>query len=79
MENMIDLQGLKKVIIGEIIRDEFLKTGMTVAAFARKLGCNRSTVYTLFKNKSVDVDLLVYLSHIFKRNLLDVYRPIKRE
>lgn len=76
---MIDLQDLKKVFIGEIIRDEFLKTGMTVAAFARKLGCNRSTVYALFKDKSVDVDLLVRLSHIFNHNLLEAYCPIKKE
>lgn len=44
--------------IGEIIRFEFEKSGLSIAQFARMINKERSLVYHLFKRRSIDTDLL---------------------
>ena len=62
--------------IGETIRQELLQQERTVTWFARKLCCDRSNVYKLFKRTTVDTDLLLRVSAILGRNFFEVYNEM---
>lgn len=57
--------------IGQLIKTVFERSGMTVSEFARKLNCERTNIYTIFKRKSIDVELLVNISKILKYNFFE--------
>jgi len=67
----------EEVHIGSEIRKVFLtrkkEEGMTVGHFAKKLGCNRTHVYSIFKSKSINTDVLIMMSEILKYNFLSEY------
>ena len=44
---------------------------MNVSELARQLHCERTNVYTIFKRRTVDVELLAMLSEILNHNFLD--------
>ena len=67
----------KDVHIGSIILKVFQKRKMTVAQFAREIGCHRTRIYPIFQNKSIDVDLLIRISKVLNYNFLFEY--IKEE
>ena len=46
-----------KLDIGEIIRQEFEKSGLSASQFARMINKERTLVYHLFKRQSIDTDL----------------------
>lgn len=59
------------VHIGQIIKTVFDESGMTVSELARQLRCERTNVYTIFRRRTVDVELLARLSEILNHNFLD--------
>ena len=59
------------VHIGQLIKSVFDESGMTVSELARQLRCERTNVYTIFKRRTVDVELLAMLSEILNHNFLD--------
>lgn len=44
---------------------------MTVSDFARQLNCERTNVYTIFKRRTIDVELLVNISKILEYNFFE--------
>lgn len=63
-----------KTFIGEIIKNKVDESGMNYAEFARKLNCSRTTVYNIFKKKSLDIDMLMTISKILDYDFLaEVY------
>lgn len=50
--------------IGRVIRDELRARGMTCAEFARRLNVERTTVYGIFENETIDVYRLIKISEI---------------
>lgn len=60
-----------KVHIGHLIKSVFDESGMTVSELARQLHCERTNVYTIFRRRTVDVELLAMLSEILNHNFLD--------
>lgn len=60
-----------EVHIGQIIKSVFDESGMTVSELARCLSCERTNVYTIFRRRTVDVELLARLSEILSHNFLD--------
>ncbi len=61
--------------IGQLIKDVFDKSGLSVAEFARRIHCDRTNVYKIFKRETIDVDLLVKISKVLKHNfLIDVMK-----
>ena len=60
-----------KVHIGQLIKSVFDKSGMSVSELARQLHCERTNVYTIFKRRTIDVELLAMLSEILNHNFLD--------
>ena len=61
------------VHIGEEIRKELHRQERTISWFARKLFCNRSNVYDIFKRKSIDTDLLMRISNILEYDFFSYY------
>jgi transcriptional regulator with XRE-family HTH domain len=60
-----------EVHIGQIIKSVFDESGMTVSELARCLSCERTNVYTIFRRRTVDVELLARLSEILNHNFLE--------
>ena len=57
--------------IGQLVKAVFDKSGMSVAEFARQINCERTNVYTIFRRRTIDVELLVKISYILEHNFLD--------
>lgn len=60
-----------KVHIGQLVKTVFDERGMSVSELARQLNCERTNVYTIFRRRTVDVELLAQLSEILDHNFLD--------
>ncbi len=54
--------------IGKAIEEELHTQERSVAWFARKLCCDRTNVYNIFRRKSIDTDQLLRISKILGRN-----------
>lgn len=61
------------VNIGLEIKRELERQERTVSWFARKLCCERTNVYSIFKRKSIDTDMLTRISKILQRNFFILY------
>lgn len=59
--------------IGKIIECELKRQERTVSWFARKLYCDRSNVYDIFKRRSIDTELLLRISLILNYNFFALY------
>ena len=57
--------------IGQLIKTVFERSGMTVSEFARQLNCERTNVYTIFKRRTIDVELLVIISKVLRYNFFE--------
>lgn len=62
-----------EIEIGDIIRQEFEKTGWSVSQFAQKIRRDRTIVYHIFKRKIFDTDLLYDISMAFNIDLFQYY------
>lgn len=59
--------------IGFEIKSELERQERSVSWFACKLCCERTNVYSIFKRKSIDTDMLTRISRILQRNFFDLY------
>lgn len=59
------------VHIGQLVKSVFDESGMSVSELARRLRCERTNVYTIFRRRTIDVELLAMLSEILNHNFLD--------
>ena len=59
--------------IGSLIEQELRKQERLVAWFARKLHCDPSNVYKIFKKQSIDTQLLVNISAILQHDFFLYY------
>ena len=55
---------LRQIHIGELIRQQLVAQGMSFAEFARQLNVERTTVYNIFRSKSIDIERLIRISVI---------------
>ena len=60
--------------IGKLIKEELERQERTVSWFARKLYCDRSNIYKLFKRATIDTELLVRISNILQHDFFSEYR-----
>ena len=60
--------------IGNLIKEELERQERTVSWFARKLFCDRSNVYKIFKRPTIDTELLLRISVILNRDFFADYR-----
>nr|WP_300796344.1 XRE family transcriptional regulator [uncultured Bacteroides sp.] len=61
------------VHIGHLIEEELRKQERSVTWFAKKLCCERTNVYSIFKRESIDTALLLRISTILHHNFFIYY------
>ena len=59
--------------IGQLIGRQIHEQERTATWLAKKLYCDRTNVYSIFKRKSLDTDLLLRISRILNFNFFDYY------
>lgn len=55
---------MSEISIGALIENELHRQERTTVWFARKLGCNRTNAYKIFRRESIDTELLLKISVI---------------
>ena len=64
---------LGEIHIGQEIKKELQVQERSIAWFARKLYCDRSNVYDIFRRRSIDTDLLLRICVILNCNVFQFY------
>lgn len=64
---------MNQILIGQLIEQELHRQERTTVWFARKLGCNRTNAYKIFKRTSIDTDLLMRISIILNHDFFALY------
>lgn len=64
---------LKKVHIGQVIKEEFDKANMSKSEFARKIGIPQQHINKLFDKESIDTDRLAKICEILNYNFFALY------
>lgn len=59
--------------IGQQIKEELHRQERSVSWLARKLVCDRSTVYAIFDRQSINTDVLLQISRILNVNFFEIY------
>lgn len=59
--------------IGSIIESELKRQERSVAWLSRKLYCDRSTIYAIFKRQSINTEVLLQISRIMAVNFFKYY------
>ncbi len=54
--------------IGQIIKEELDKQGLSAGWLAKELGCNRSSIYRCLSRNSIDTALLAEISRVLGRD-----------
>lgn len=52
--------------IGEEIKKELQRQERSASWLARRINCDRTNVYNIFKRKTIDTELLMTISHALK-------------
>lgn len=60
----------KDIHIGKMVEAELKASGKSYAQFARELNIDRTTVYSLLKSKSIDIERLIKICQILNVDLL---------
>jgi len=68
-----------EIHIGKKIQIVFHQSGLTVSQFARMLEVQRTRIYNIFENKSIDTDLLCRISDVLHYDFLSEIYLKKRE
>lgn len=56
--------------IGQIIKEELDKQGLSAGWLAKELGCNRSSIYRCLSRNSIDTALLSEISRVLGRDFV---------
>lgn len=59
--------------IGNLIKEELERQERSVSWFARKLCCDRSNIYKIFKRATIDTELLLRISLVLNHDFFVVY------
>ena len=59
--------------IGKIIEEEMLRQERTPAWLGRKINCARPNVYYIFRQESINTDLLLRISKALNHNFFRYY------
>lgn len=63
---------LAKIHIGRSIDARIKELGLSYAEFARRLSVERTTVYSIVRSKSIDIDRLIKISNILDYDFLRI-------
>ena len=63
--------------LGNLIRSKVEERQMSVAEFARQIHCERSTVYHIFSQESMDIARLWKISNVLNFDFIDEFNRKK--
>lgn len=64
----------KNIYIGKLIKERVDELQIPYSKFARMIHCSRAGLYRIFENKSIDIERLVYISHVLEYDFIrEVY------
>lgn len=63
--------------IGQRIKEELYKQGISVSVFAKKISRSRNVVYDIFERESIDTDLLNKIGKILNCDFFSMYSSQK--
>lgn len=61
------------IFIGTLIQQELKNQERTVSWLARKLDCDRTNVYNIFRRQDIDTELLMRISVILHRDFFSIF------
>lgn len=61
------------IFIGTLIQQELKNQERTVSWLARKLDCDRTNVYNIFRRQDIDTELLMRISVILHRDFFAIF------
>ncbi len=61
----------KDIYIGRIIQQKVDERGMSYAEFARQIHCARTSLYTIFNSKSIDIERLLLISDVLQYDFIN--------
>ena len=65
---------MKNIHIGSIIKQKVMESSMTVKEFADRINCERTAVYHIFGQKSIDIEKLMKISEVLDYDFIsEVY------
>ena len=65
-----------QIVIGELIKEQFHKSELSVDQFADLIGCNRRNVYKLFLKEDISTDQLKRISKVLNFNFFNLYSEL---
>jgi predicted transcriptional regulator len=63
---------MENIHIGSVIEQRVREIGLTVQEFANKIHCHRTTVYHIFKQKSMNSERLKEISEVLEYDFVNV-------
>lgn len=57
--------------IGQLIKERFDASGMTISSFAEAIHKTRTTIYDIFKRQSIDMELLMLISDVLDYDFIE--------
>lgn len=64
---------MNQIFIGKSIEYELRNQERSVVWLARKLNCNRTNIYKIFNQSTIDTELLLRISNVLQRNFFEEY------
>ncbi len=61
---------LKTIHIGKLIETHLKASGLSYAHFARLLNVDRTTVYSILRSKSIDIERLIKISQLLNYDFI---------
>jgi len=62
---------MKDIHIGSIIKQKLAESSMSIKEFSDRINCDRTTVYDIFKRKSIDVERLIKISQVLNFDFIN--------
>ena len=65
---------MNDIHIGSVIKQKLEESSLTIKEFAGRINCERSTVYHIFKQRSIDIEKLIKISEVLNYDFItEVY------
>ena len=62
-----------KIQIGQLIKEQFRQSKLSIEEFAGSIGCKRDNVYDIFQREWINTDQLLKISKILKFDFFKMY------
>ena len=64
---------MQDIHLGSLVKRKMKERNISISEFAQAIHCDRTNVYSIFKRKSMDVQLIVRISNALDYDFLQYY------